>query len=75
MPTLLDIFAPSFLHLTCSKCTRTARFPVTRTGRGIDETREHIERCGWIMRGEQYVCPRCPQTGEERARRGKAAHA
>lgn len=56
------------LTVTCAKCTRQRSFGVP-AGESVDATRARVAKAGWIMRGDKIVCPTCPQSSEEFARR------
>jgi hypothetical protein len=66
-----EFLAPLILHVTCSKCTRARAFGV----RDAADGRVAVARAGWIARGDETICPKCPQTPAERAARAKAASA
>jgi hypothetical protein len=65
----------SILTLVCSKCLRAKSFGVGTTEDDKREAARAIARAGWVKRGELTVCPRCPQTIEERLRRVHAESA
>lgn len=56
--------------LTCSKCTRQARFGYSDAADG----EKAVARAGWIQRSGLTICPRCPQTRAEITARVKVAH-
>ena len=53
--------------LTCAKCTVEENFQ----GRTQDEAMDLATDAGWVKRGDQVICPKCPAVRLELKRERK----
>jgi hypothetical protein len=66
-----EIFS-KYLNLVCSKCLRADSFGISLEDQAAGYLSRSARLAGWITRNGRSVCPRCPQTTEERNRRKEA---
>lgn len=68
-------FLSKTLTLVCAKCTRTRTFGVPLDDQAAGKLAIAARSAGWVGRNGQSICPKCPQTPEEKSRRNQALKA
>jgi len=62
-------FFSKYVNLVCSKCMRADSFGIPLEDQAAGILSREARKAGWITRDGRSICPKCPQTTEERNRR------